>query len=75
MTMILTAQHLQAAGVVILVLIAAGVLWWFIRSAVARPKRGQVAYWLQSHADDDDDDARDEDDVEGDDADAEIRGQ
>jgi hypothetical protein len=66
--MTLTAQHLQAAGVVILALVAIAILWWLIRSAVARPKRGQVAYWLQDQDDDD------EDDVEGEDADAGIHG-
>ena len=54
--MTLTAQHLQILGVAILVLIAVAFIWWVVRAAVGRPKRGQVAYWLQSRQDDEDDD-------------------
>ena len=58
--MTLTAQHLQILGVVILVLIAVAFIWWVVRAAVGRPKRGQVAYWLQSRRDDDDDNDQDD---------------
>ena len=61
--MTLTAQHLQIAGVVILVLIALALVWWLVRVTVARPKRGQTAYWLQSGDDNDPDDDIDDDDA------------
>jgi hypothetical protein len=67
--MTLTAGHLQVAGVVVLGLVGLALLLWFVRTAVSRPKRGQVAYWLQSDGDDD------EDDVEGEEADPGTHGQ
>ena len=55
--MTLTPEHLQIAGIVMLVLIGLAVIWWLVRVTIARPKRGQVAYWLQSrHEEEDDDD-------------------
>ena len=62
--MTVTAEQLQVAGALILVLIALAFIWWLVRFAVARSKRGQTAYWLQPDADNDPDD----DDIEDDDA-------
>lgn len=61
--MAITPEHLQGAGVAIIVLIAIALLWWLARAALGRPKRGQVAYWLLPPESDEDND--DPDDVEG----------
>lgn len=61
--MTITPEHLQGAGVAIIILITIALAWWLARAALGRPKRGQVAYWLQSPEDDEDDD--DPDDVDG----------
>jgi hypothetical protein len=61
--MTLTPEHLQIAGIVIVVLIGLALLWWLVRVTVARPKRGQTAYWLQPRDEDNDrDDDIDDDD-------------
>ena len=59
----LTPQHLQVAGIVVIVLIGAGFLWWVVH-AVMGLHRGRPIYMLpDTHPDEHDDEP--DDDADG----------
>lgn len=54
--MTITAEHLQIAGVVIVVLIAVAFIWWLVHAAIRIVRGRRTAYWLREADIDDDDD-------------------
>jgi hypothetical protein len=63
--MIFTPEHMQIAGIVVLVAIGLAMLWWIVHIVLGL-HRGRPIYILPETSEDDDDDDNDDDHAESD---------